>query len=149
MLANVRLGVSQDTHELILYVATDGPGPLQKRLMTWETMRAVVEYMQLNRMNSIEVWFKEGKHDLTLSEITHRIPYVSTITLADQIKALAHEVSMRRAMYPGMVASGRMTAAEADHGIDVMNSALETLARSIEEAAAKAVPSMQNEHKKR
>lgn len=50
-----------------------------------------------------------------------------TITLDQQIQAVAREIAMRRSAYPKWVASKRLTQAKADQEIAAMEAVLETL----------------------
>lgn len=53
--------------------------------------------------------------------------HVTGITLAIQISEVEREIKMRRQVYDGLVARGKMTNAKADRGIRVMESVLDTL----------------------
>lgn len=53
--------------------------------------------------------------------------HVTDITLAIQISEVEREIKMRRQVYDGLVARGKMTNAKADRGIRVMESVLDTL----------------------
>lgn len=46
------------------------------------------------------------------------------VTLADKIRTLRREIAMRHKVYPGRVAAGRMTQAEADREIEIAESIL-------------------------
>lgn len=46
------------------------------------------------------------------------------ITTEDKRRCLKREIAMRRAAYPGWIASGRMTRAQADREIAVMEAIL-------------------------
>lgn len=49
------------------------------------------------------------------------------ITLAQQVAAVAREIALRRNVYPGWVARGKMKQEEAEHQIAAMNAVIDTL----------------------
>lgn len=49
------------------------------------------------------------------------------MTLADQIKEARREVALRRRVFPGWVASGRLSQADADHRIEAMDAIVASL----------------------
>lgn len=51
------------------------------------------------------------------------------MTIEEQIKSVTREIAMRRRVYPGLVARGKMTGKEADHEIDAMEAVLVTLTK--------------------
>jgi len=51
------------------------------------------------------------------------------MTIEDHIKSLNREIAMRKRVYPGFVARGKMTGKEADHEIDAMEAVLATLTK--------------------
>lgn len=46
------------------------------------------------------------------------------VTLADKIRSLRREIAMRHRVYPGRIAAGRMTQAEADREIEIADAIL-------------------------
>ena len=52
------------------------------------------------------------------------------VTLADKIKSLRRELSMRYKVYPNRVAAGRMTQAEADREIEIATAILSDYERT-------------------
>lgn len=52
---------------------------------------------------------------------------MTRFTLDDQIACVRGEIGMRRRVYPGRVASGRMSQKRADHEVACMEAVLETL----------------------
>ena len=70
VIRDVKLVVSQLTHELLLCeYASDGTTLKNKRIMTWETMRAAVQYLNANAMKEVEVWMGAEKYLLQLSKL--------------------------------------------------------------------------------
>lgn len=46
------------------------------------------------------------------------------VTLADKLRTLRREIAMRHRVYPGRVAAGKMTQAEADREIEIAQAIL-------------------------
>lgn len=52
---------------------------------------------------------------------------MTEISMTEQEKEVQREIAMRKKVYPGLVAKGKMTEADAAHRIEVMESVLQTL----------------------
>lgn len=52
---------------------------------------------------------------------------MTQITISEQEKEVRREIAMRKKVYPGLVAKGKMTEADAAHRIEVMEAVLKTL----------------------
>lgn len=52
---------------------------------------------------------------------------MTQITISEQEKEVQREIAMRKKVYPGLVAKGKMTEADAAHRIAVMEAVLQTL----------------------
>jgi len=69
-LRKVRLGIAPRTNELMLYeYSPDGSTVKDKRIMTWETMRATVQYANANGLREVEVWMGADKYRVQISKI--------------------------------------------------------------------------------
>lgn len=52
---------------------------------------------------------------------------MTEISMTEQEKEVQREIAMRKKVYPGLVAKGKMTEADAAHRIEVMEAVLQTL----------------------
>ena len=49
------------------------------------------------------------------------------ISMTEQKKEVQREIAMRKKVYPGLIAKGKMTEADAAHRIEAMEAVLQTL----------------------
>ncbi len=63
---------------------------------------------------------------------------MSTITLKEMVDAAGREVGLRKNVYPGMVARGKISQAKADHELAAMEAIYQYLKRDLDVTLGKA-----------
>lgn len=68
-LSNITLGLSLAKEIAMFAHGKNGTILYDKRLVTWDVLRLVVDYMQANNLDRVESWFPNGdKYELTLTK---------------------------------------------------------------------------------